>query len=162
MDSKIFFSYTKSLFVQEAEKKCQFMNFWDDSWWNSRPDCYFIFKNWKNKVVSDSMSMPNYTGIVENAALCIVKKRALKCKTILPVANRTTMRQTSPSLNYGYDYCHVPCYVSKLCNTDTSCFFPTQRALKGLHILRFWVPLSLFQHTAWRVPRWRRYSYTTL
>ena len=30
---------------------------------------YFSFKNWYNKLVSDLMSMLNYTGIVENAAL---------------------------------------------------------------------------------------------
>ena len=39
-------------------------------WQNSRPVCYFSFKNWYNKLVSDLMSMLNYTGIVENAALC--------------------------------------------------------------------------------------------
>ena len=39
-------------------------------WQNSRPVCYFSFKNWYNKKVSDLMSMLNYTGIVENVALC--------------------------------------------------------------------------------------------
>ena len=43
-------------------------------WQNSRPVCYFSFKNWYNKLVSDLMSMLNYTGIVENAALCTVSR----------------------------------------------------------------------------------------
>ena len=33
----------------------------------------FQFKNWYNKLVSDLMSLLNYTGIVENAALCSVQ-----------------------------------------------------------------------------------------
>jgi hypothetical protein len=47
-------------------------------WQNSRPVCYFSFKNWYNKLVSDLMSMLNYTGIVENAALCTHSKSLIK------------------------------------------------------------------------------------
>ena len=66
--------------TQNSSKKdkCPFTNFWGDLWQNSRPVCYFNFKNWNNKVVSDLLSMLDYTGIAENASLWCVLMLKLK------------------------------------------------------------------------------------
>ena len=63
----LFFSMDFRFF--EKKNKCQFLNYWGKLWRNSRPVCYFNFKNWYWNPVSELMSMLNYTEIVENAAL---------------------------------------------------------------------------------------------
>ena len=64
---KVFFS--KNPNPSTKKDKCQFSKYWGKLWQNSSPVCYISFKNWNNKLVSDLMSMLNYTRIVNNAAL---------------------------------------------------------------------------------------------
>ena len=66
---KKFFFSKKPKFHPKKKDEWQFSIFWGKLQQNSRPFSYFNFKNWYIKLVSELMSMLNYTEIVENAAL---------------------------------------------------------------------------------------------
>ena len=61
---KKFFFSKKPKFHPKKKDEWQFSIFWGKLQQNSRPFSYFNFKNWYIKLVSELMSMLNYTEIV--------------------------------------------------------------------------------------------------